>query len=286
MSDSKQVSRCSDWQLRTRKLSLNKTPLLMGIVNVTPDSFSDGGKFLDPQLAIDHALRLEAEGAAILDIGGESTRPGSDPVSEQEELSRVIPVIEELFKRTELPLSIDTSKSVVAREAVAAGAEIINDVTGLEGDSQMASTAAETGAAVCVMHSQGTPKTMQNDPYYEDVVLEVYQYLESRRDSLIKQGIAAEKICLDPGIGFGKTTDHNLQLIRNVDSFHRLISPLLVGHSRKRFLGELIGDMDADRTLATVASSLLLATKGVSILRVHDVGPVAESLSVVRACVE
>lgn len=286
MSDSKPISRCPDWQLRTRKLSLDETPLLMGIVNVTPDSFSDGGKFLDPQLAVDHALRLEAEGADILDIGGESTRPGSDSVSEQEELSRVLPVIEELIKQTELPLSIDTSKSVVAREAVAAGAEIINDVTGLEGDSQMASTAAEIGAAVCAMHSQGTPKTMQNDPHYGDVVQEVYQYLESRRDSLIEQGVAAEKICLDPGIGFGKTTDHNLQLIRNLENFQRLNSPLLVGHSRKRFLGELIGDMDADRTLATIASSLLLATKGVSILRVHDVGPVAESLAVLRACDE
>ncbi len=284
MSNLKSKTSSGVWQLKNRELVLGKTPLLMGIVNVTPDSFSDGGQFLDPDQAVEHALMLETEGAAILDIGGESTRPGSDPVSEQEELRRVIPVIEQLAGKTSLPISIDTSKSTVASEAISAGAEIVNDVTGLEGDPEMASIVAETNAAVCVMHSQGRPKTMQNNPDYQDVVAEVLLYLKSRRDALIEVGISSKQICLDPGIGFGKTTEHNLQLMGSINEFHSLNCPILVGHSRKRFLGELLGDSTADRTLATVASSLVLAAKGVSILRVHDVKPMAEAIAIFRAC--
>jgi dihydropteroate synthase len=250
----------------------------MGIINVTPDSFSDGGKFCDANAAVEQALQLAADGADILDIGGESTRPYSEPVPADEELRRVLPVFEQLSRQVNIPLSIDTSKAQVAKAALDAGAEIINDVTGLEGDPEMAPLAAATGAAVCAMHMQGTPKTMQDNPAYGDVVAEVLEYLERRRDALISAGIAADRICLDPGIGFGKTHNHNLVLMANCQKFHALDCPLLVGHSRKGFLGKILGNKDADRTHATVGAALSLAVQGVQIIRVHDVRPVREAL--------
>lgn len=255
----------------------------MGIVNVTPDSFSDGGQFLNADHAVQHALQLEAEGAAILDIGGESTRPGAQPVDAEEELRRVVPVIEKLSQVASVPLSIDTSKAMVAQAAIDAGAQIVNDVSAL-GDTDMLRVVTETGVGICVMHQQGTPSTMQANPTYADVVLEVKTYLAERRDMLLQHGVAAERICLDPGIGFGKTTEHNLAIFRGVEELHELGCPLLVGHSRKRFLGELIGDPDADRLAATIGSTLVLAAKQVQIIRVHDVRAVQEALKAFISC--
>lgn len=243
----------------------------MGIVNVTPDSFSDGGKFFTPSLAAEHALRLEDEGADILDIGGESTRPYSDPVSTDEELQRVVPVLESLVGRVSIPISIDTSKSAVASAALDIGVEIINDVTGLESDPDMMNIAVNSGAGICAMHMKGTPQTMQDDPNYGDSLSEIGQYLKARDDALVVAGIEPKRICLDPGIGFGKTHQHNLDLLAGCGQFVSLGRPILVGHSRKGFLGKLLGDKSLDRTSASVAVSLALALKGVQVLRVHDV---------------
>ena len=270
--------RASKWRLRTRKLELSTRPLLMGIVNVTPDSFSDGGRFLDSQAAVEHGLRLVDEGADILDIGGESTRPYSDPVGVREELNRISPVVQELSARTEVPLSIDTSKSAVAKVALDYGAEIINDVTGLDSDPAMVDLARDSRVAVCAMHMQGTPQTMQDDPRYDNVVDDIYSYLRQRRDALLAAGIEAERICLDPGIGFGKSHQHNLQLMTRSGHFHELGCPLLVGHSRKGFLAKILSDKSADRTAATIGGALALAAQGVQIIRVHDVRPVREAL--------
>lgn len=250
----------------------------MGVVNVTPDSFSDGGRFLDPQRAVGHALRLVADGAEVLDVGGESTRPGADPVSVEEELKRVIPVIEGLAGATDAAISIDTSKAAVAREALAAGASFVNDVTGLEGDPEMLAVVVEADCEVCVMHMQGSPRTMQDDPQYGDVVADVKGYLATRRDALVAAGVARERITLDPGVGFGKTFEHNLELLRRIEELHELGCPLLVGHSRKRFLGQVLGDPEADRTAATVGVAMRLAAAGVRTIRVHDVRPVADAL--------
>jgi dihydropteroate synthase len=250
----------------------------MGIVNVTPDSFSDGGQYLDAHAAVRHALQLAADGADLLDIGGESTRPGAQPVSEEEELSRVMPVIRQLVDQTEIPVSIDTRKAAVARAATDAGAEIINDVSSLRSDPAMVAVAVESGAAVCVMHMQGTPQTMQSNPQYNNVVSEVCGFLQSRRDAIVEAGVVPERICLDPGIGFGKTLEHNLALLGNCAALHELGCPLLVGHSRKSFLGRLLGDARADRTAATVGVALALAVQGVQVVRAHDVRPVREAL--------
>ncbi len=271
-------NRANHWQLRTRVLEFSSRPRLMGIVNVTPDSFSDGNRFLAPEAAIQHGLQLAAEGADILDIGGESTRPYADPVTTDEELNRILPVLEALAARIEVPLSIDTSKSVVARAAAAAGAQIINDITGLESDPDMLPLAVETGTAVCAMHMLGTPQTMQENPSYQNVVDDVFSYLQVRRDALISAGIAAERICLDPGIGFGKTDQHNLQLMAHCGQLLELGCPLLVGHSRKGFLAKVLGDKTADRTAATIGGALALAAQGVQVIRVHDVRPVREAL--------
>jgi dihydropteroate synthase len=271
-------SRAEVWQLRTRELVFGRLPCLMAIVNVTPDSFSDGGQFFAPQAAIDRGLRLAAEGAAILDIGGESTRPYSESVSTEEELRRVIPVVQALCEQIDIPVSVDTSKSQVAAEAIQAGAEIINDVTGLTRDRAMISLAVEYGVGVCAMHMQGTPQTMQENPQYEDVVTEIGEYLRDRRDALIRAGVSRNRICLDPGIGFGKTHEHNLSLLKSCRTFHRWGCPLLVGHSRKGFLGRLLGDKQADRTAATVGVSLALALQGIQVLRVHDVRPTRDAL--------
>ena len=270
--------RARQWRLRTQTLELPERPLLMGIVNVTPDSFSDGGCFGEWDAAVDHALRLAGEGADILDIGGESTRPYSRPVSEDEELRRVIPVIKSLCRQTRMPVSVDTSKASVARAALDAGAEIINDVTGFASDQEMISLARTTEAGVCAMHMRGSPQDMQDDPRYDDVVTEIVDYLRGRRQTLLEGGIDANRICLDPGIGFGKTHQHNLELVVHAARFHELRSPILVGHSRKGFLAKIIGDRHSDRTAATVGVSISLACRGIQILRVHDVRSVREAL--------
>ncbi|MCC9604336.1 dihydropteroate synthase [Blastopirellula sp. JC732] len=276
--------RALSWKLRTRTLTFDRTPKLMAIVNVTPDSFSDGGSYFDPLQAIEHALRCAEEGAAILDIGGESTRPYSQPVDTSEELRRVIPVIARLSEVTDVPISIDTSKAVVAREAIAAGAQIINDVTGLTGDPYMIEAALESGVGVCAMHMQGTPQTMQDDPHYDDVVEDIFAYLAERRDALIAVGIETERICLDPGVGFGKTHQHNLELMAACGRYHELERPLLVGHSRKGFIGKFLENAEAPRTFGTVGGTLALARQGVQIIRVHDVRENFEALRLFVAC--
>ncbi len=277
------VPRAGYWQLRTRTLRFTDIPCVMGIVNVTPDSFSDGGRFFTPNTAIEHALRLEDEGADILDIGGESTRPYSQPVSTDDELRRIVPVLEALTSRVAIPISIDTSKSQVAAAAIGLGAEIINDVTGLELDPAMLEVARDSNAGVCAMHMQGNPQSMQDNPQYTDVVAEIYAYLAARDRSLIAAGIAPERICLDPGIGFGKTHEHNLELVRSSHRFLALGRPILIGHSRKGFIGKLIGDKDLDRTAGTLGVTLALARAGIQILRVHDVQATRHALVTFQA---
>ncbi len=278
------VETASTWKLRTRTLQFGEVPLLMGIVNVTPDSFSDGGKFLDIDQAVAHALDLVHDGAAIIDIGGESTRPYSPPISQSEELRRVVPVIERLAAETDIPISVDTSKSAVARAALDAGAEIINDVSGFQGDPNMVAVARDFGAAVCVMHMQGTPQTMQDNPSYEDVVEEVAAYMAERTESLVAAGIDRQRICLDPGIGFGKTHQHNLTLIAQSLRFHRLGRPILIGHSRKGFIGKLMGTSDlADRDAGTLALSIFLAQQRIQILRVHNVAQTYKAFALLHA---
>jgi dihydropteroate synthase len=277
-------SRAVRWELRSRTLSFGRLPLLMGIVNVTPDSFSDGGRFLDTGAAVEHGLRLAAEGAELLDVGGESTRPGAAPVDAEEELRRVTPVIERLCQETDVPLSIDTSKASVARRAIDAGAQIINDVTALAGDADMIPLAVETGCGVCAMHVQGTPRTMQENPAYSDVVAEVIEFLRLRRDALQAAGIEPDRIAVDPGIGFGKTTEHNLQLLSNAWRFHAIGCPVVVGHSRKRFISDVSSvSQDADRTAGTIGVALSLARQGVQVLRIHDVAAVRQALLLFQA---
>jgi dihydropteroate synthase len=276
--------RASQWQLRTRTLEFGELPCIMGIVNVTPDSFSDGGHYFTPNTAIEHALRLEDEGADILDFGGESTRPYSQPVSTDDELRRIVPVLEALVGRVSIPISIDTSKSEVARAAIVLGAEIINDVTGLELDPEMIGVAGNSQVGVCAMHMRGTPQIMQNVPTYANVVAEIYDYLAARDAALLSAGIAPERICLDPGIGFGKTHEHNLELIRASGTFLRLNRPILVGHSRKGFIGRLIGNKDVDRAAGTLGVTLALARLGIQIVRVHDVQATRHALATFQAC--
>jgi len=271
------------WQLKTQTLKLELLPAIMGIVNVTPDSFSDGGQFFDPGPAIDHALELAAAGASILDVGGESTRPYSQPVDEAEERRRILPVVRGIAAQTSVPISIDTSKASVARAALDAGAEIINDVTGLEGDPNMIEVAVQSGAGICAMHMQGTPQTMQDDPRYDDVVADILHYLQQRKTHLLDAGIPFEKICLDPGIGFGKTHQHNLELVKHAYRFHELGCPILVGHSRKGFIGKILGDKTIDRDAGTLAMTLYLAQQKVQVIRVHEVTRTVQALRVFNA---
>jgi dihydropteroate synthase len=249
-------------------------PAVMGIVNVTPDSFSDGGRFLAPDDAIAHGLRLVAEGADLLDVGGESTRPGSDPVRADVELARVLPVIEALAARAGVPISIDTTKASVARAALAAGASMVNDVSAFRGDPDMAAVVAEAGVAVCLMHMLGRPKTMQDDPRYDDVVSEVAAFLAERARAAEAAGVDRACICVDPGFGFGKTADHNLALLRRLDAIAAVGYPVLVGVSRKRFVGALARSErfdDAARVAGTVAANVAAFARGGWMFRVHDV---------------
>lgn len=252
----------------------------MGIVNVTPDSFSDGGQFSTDGAAIEHGLKLAGQGASILDVGGESTRPYSTAVDTEEEIRRVVPVIKAIASQIRIPISIDTSKAAVALAAIDAGAEIINDVTGLTGDPDMLSVAKKTSVGVCAMHMQGTPQTMQDAPQYVNVVREIHDYLNQRKTALLDAGIELERICLDPGIGFGKTHEHNIHLLANCEQFHDLGCPVLIGHSRKGFIGKIIGNKSANRDPGTLAISLMLAKKGIQIIRVHEVENTVHALKV------
>jgi len=255
---------------------------LMGVVNVTPDSFSDGGLYLDPGAAVAHGRELEAAGAAILDVGGESTRPGAEPVSEAEELARVTPVVAGLASGA-AAVSIDTSKAAVAAAAIAAGAAIVNDVTALRGDPEMAALCAERGVTVVLMHMLGEPRTMQAHPSYDDVVADVKRFLAGRVEAAIAAGIDEERIWLDPGIGFGKTAEHNLELLRRLSELRGLGRPLVVGTSRKSFIGKLDGSEASERLGGTIASSVLAAAEGADVLRVHDVAEVGQALAVTTA---
>ena len=272
------------WRTSRRAFDLTSRGVIMGVINVTPDSFSDGGAFDDVEAAVAHGIRLAEEGAEILDIGGESTRPGSEPVPAEEEMRRVIPVIEQLAKRTTAALSIDTSKANVARAAMQAGAEIINDVTALRGDDAMAGVAAEMGAAVVLMHMRGTPRTMQKDPHYEDAVREVQDFLGERLAAARAAGIAGDRLAVDPGIGFGKTVEHNLQLIASLGAFADLGCPIVLGVSRKSFLTVAAGcENIADRDAPTAALTSLGRELGARIFRVHAVRPNAEALRMTEA---
>jgi dihydropteroate synthase len=254
----------------------------MGIVNVTPDSFSDGGRFLAPERAVAHARELVADGADLLDIGGESTRPGARGVSAEEELARVAPVLAGLDD-VEVPISIDTSKMLVAEAALDAGAEIVNDVTALRSDPALAGLCANRGCGVVLMHMQGTPRTMQENPIYHDVVDDVKAFLAERIEFAIGRGIAEERIWIDPGIGFGKTVRHNLELLHRLGELRELGRPLVVGTSRKRFLGSLTGRDVDDRLGGTIASNVLAMRAGADVLRVHDVAEVRQALLVAEA---
>ncbi|HEU4705776.1 MAG TPA: dihydropteroate synthase [Solirubrobacterales bacterium] len=258
------------------------TPGLMGIVNVTPDSFSDGGLYLDPDAAIAHGRQLADDGAEILDIGGESTRPGAEPVSGEEEMRRVIPVIQGLVA-TGCHVSVDTSKAPVAAAALDAGAEIVNDVTALRGDPDTAALCAERGATVVLMHMLGKPRTMQEDPRYDDVVAEVKAFLAERLEAAVAAGIAEERIWLDPGIGFGKTAAHNMELLRRLGELRELGRPLVVGTSRKSFIGKVDGSPPDERRGGTIASSILATAEGADVLRVHDVAEMRQALAVATA---
>ena len=255
----------------------------MGILNVTPDSFSDGGEFLDASKAIEHGLQMAAHGAAIIDIGGESTRPGSEAVPPDEQIKRVGPVIKALCEKTDVPISIDAKDVSVAKAALDAGASIINDITALS-DERMGELAGERGVPVILMHKQGTPATMQAEPKYEDVVAEVLEYLLARAKRAEQLGIAKERIFIDPGIGFGKTLQHNFVLLKNIDKFVASGYRVLVGTSRKSFIGKITGKEDpAQRIFGTAAAVALCAAAGVSVLRVHDVAQMVEVIQVTKA---
>jgi dihydropteroate synthase len=252
---------------------------IMGVVNVTPDSFSDGGRFLDPRRAIEHGRRLVDDGADLLDVGGESTRPGARAVSADEELERVEPVLQGLAG-IGVPISIDTSKVAVARRALDAGAEVVNDVTALRTEPELAALCAERDCGVVLMHMQGTPRTMQEDPTYDDVVDDVKAFLAERMEFATDEGVSEERIWVDPGIGFGKTVDHNLELLRRLDELGELGRPIVVGASRKSFIGKLTGRDVDERLGGTIASNVLALRAGADIFRVHDVAEVREALFV------
>ncbi len=267
------------WRVGDQSLTRTSLPLLMGILNVTPDSFSDGGLFKSRDKAIEQALQLAEDGANIIDVGGESTRPGAVPVSLAEELQRTIPVITEICRRIGVPVSIDTTKAEVARQAIAAGALIVNDISGMTFDAKMSQVCAEGDAAVCVMHILGTPETMQVAPVYNNVVKEVSEFLGRCLKRCAEAGMSSDRICLDPGIGFGKTADHNLQLmqaIHDLQKTHR--RPVLIGHSRKRFLSKILGRGVDERTFGTAGVSIALAENGADVLRVHDVRATKDAL--------
>ena len=274
------------WRIRGRTLDLSRRALIMGIVNVTPDSFSDGGLFTDAEVAIAHGLELVKQGADLLDVGGESTRPGSSPVSLDEELRRVLPVITGLAARTDVPLSIDTSKAEVARQAIAAGAHVVNDVTAGTGDLDMPEIAARSGAGVVLMHMQGMPATMQANPTYGDIVAEIADYLKDRVHRFIAAGLTAEHLVIDPGVGFGKTLEHNIELLTRLSELLELGRPICLGVSRKGFIGQIIDRPRGERVIGSVAIACHALTRGAAqVLRVHDVAATRDAVRMLAALV-
>lgn len=270
------------WHCRDRYLPVHSRTLVMGILNVTPDSFSDGGQFVCPEAAVARAIEMAEQGADIIDVGGESTRPGSDRVSVEEELNRVVPVIRETARAVSCAISVDTMKAKVAEEALGAGAHIINDVSALQADPAMAGVAASSGAGLVLMHMKGTPRTMQENPSYGSVVDEVLAELRAQADQALSAGCSPAQLCIDPGIGFGKDLDHNLSLLRELGRFAELGYPLLVGVSRKRFLGMLTGkEYPADRMAGSLAAAVFCMMNGAQILRVHDVKESCDAARVV-----
>ncbi len=270
-------------QAKDRLIEFPDRPLIMGVVNVTPDSFFDGGRYLDAAAAVAHAVQLVEEGADLLDVGAESTRPGADIVNEAEECRRAIPVVTAVAKAVTVPISIDTSKAAVARAALDAGAVLVNDVTALRGDPGMADVVARTGAGIILMHMQGTPRTMQQAPRYDDVVGEIFAFFEERIRFAMAQGIIRRQIILDPGIGFGKLLVHNLTLLAQLRRFVQLECPLLVGVSRKTFLGQLVDRPVQERQWATAAAVAMAVDRGAGILRVHDVRAMKDVVQVTAA---
>lgn len=268
---------------KDRWLELGRRTLIMGILNVTPDSFSDGGLFYDPERAVRRALQMVEEGADIIDIGGESTRPGSDPVPLEEELRRVLPVIEAVAKEVDIPLSIDTYKARVAEEALERGACIVNDISALGFDPEMARVVARHGAALILMHIKGTPRDMQRDPHYEDVLGEIKAYLKERIRRAEDEGVSPEAIVVDPGIGFGKRLEHNLEILRGLDQLAELDRPILVGPSRKTFIGQILGVDVSDRLYGTLGAVAHSVMKGAHIVRVHDVRAARHLVDVIDA---
>lgn len=266
------------WKFGKREYQLGKHPLIMGIVNVTPDSFSDGGQFLQTQSAVEHALQLVEEGADFLDIGGESTRPGAEPVSAEDEIKRVLPVVEELSGKISIPISIDTTKAEVARACLSAGAEIINDISGLTFDEQMPEVCREADAGIVCMHIKGTPQTMQEYPHYDHCVQEIDEWLQARLKSLNDQGIDSTRLVLDPGIGFGKTAEHNLEILSSIEQLRKSGRPVLIGHSRKRFLKKVLNREMEERLAGTIGVAIVLAEQQTDIIRVHDVAAIQDAL--------
>ena len=275
------------WQIAGRKIDLSRRGIIMGVLNVTPDSFSDGGNYFSSEKAVERGLQMAAEGAAIIDVGGESTRPRSEPISTDEELRRVIPVVEQLHKKLDVFVSIDTSKAEVAKAALDSGANIVNDVTGGRGDPGMMPLIAKQKAAFIIMHMQGTPKTMQVAPRYDDVVAEVADFFRQQSACALECGVDLMSIAFDPGIGFGKTVEHNLELLGNLERLRVHGRPLVVGVSRKSFLSKLIGSSAVENRLApTVAMTAVLRTHGADVFRVHDVKENVEALRVSEAILE
>jgi dihydropteroate synthase len=275
------------WKIGQRVFDVSRRGLIMGVLNVTPDSFSDGGEFLTADKATERGLQMAAEGAHIIDIGGESTRPGSEPITVKEELRRVIPVIENLRRTLDVPISIDTSKAEVARAAIEAGASIVNDVTGGRGDDQMLTVVAETKSAFVIMHMQGIPRTMQIQPHYTDVVAEISEFFRQQYALAIGLNIDPMAIAFDPGIGFGKTLEHNLELLAQLDRLRAHDRPLVVGVSRKSFLGKLIGSPEiSDRLVPGLALNALLRARGADVFRVHDVKENVHALQVTEAILQ
>lgn len=265
------------------RLDISRRTHIMGVLNVTPDSFSDGGLYLDTDKAVERAIDIEREGADIIDIGGESTRPGALPISTEDELSRVIPVIERLKGRLRIPISIDTYKALVAREAIRAGASIINDISGLRFDQEMANVAAEYDVPLIIMHIKGSPRDMQINPVYQDVMREIFDFLQEGISMALKAGLDADKIIIDPGIGFGKTFEHNLEIINRLDEFQSLGMPILFGPSRKSFIGKILDLPAGDRLEGTAAAVAIGIMKGANIVRVHDVLPIVRVAKVADA---
>lgn len=268
-------------RFKNRELDLS-VPRVMGILNVTPDSFSDGGRFTNVDAALEQAQRMVAEGAAIIDIGGESTRPGAEAVDEQQELARVIPIIDRIASQLDVIISIDTSKATVMRHAIDAGAHMINDVAGLRGENALA-TAADLGVPVCLMHMKGEPRTMQTSPQYGNVVEEVKAFLAGRKQACIAAGIAEDQIIIDPGFGFGKTVQHNLEIMRGLPIFMELKLPVLLGVSRKSTIGAILDEDVEERLYGSVALASLAAWSGVSIIRAHDVKATVDALGIIQA---